>query len=148
MEWFYIITTVLAVIFLILSLVFVGLMMKKNSKIQIFPVSVSQCPDLWVSDGSFCKFDGKNNGSYVLGNDDATKKFFKIGNTDTFNDETNSVSPFVKKGEKGVVVSASTINPYDDSSWISNGTTAKCGQKKWATLNNIQWTGIREYNNC
>lgn len=147
MEWFYIITTVLAIIFLILSLVFVGLMMKKNSKIQVLPVSVSQCPDLWVSDGSFCKFDGKNNGSYVLGEEE-NNKFFKIGNTNTFNDTTNSVSPFVKKDKDNQDVKASTINPYDDSSWISNGTTSKCGQKKWATLNNIQWTGIREYNNC
>lgn len=144
MEWFYIITTVLAIIFLIISLLFIGLLMKKNNKIQVFPASVAQCPDLWVTDGSYCRFNGKNNGSFAI---DTTNRFLKSSGSSTYNDSKNSVTPFIKNRD-GMDVSYSTINPFDDSTWTLIGNTPKCGQHKWATLNNIQWTGIREYNNC
>ena len=149
MNWFYIIVSIIAIIILILSLTFVALMMKKNNQNQTFPSNTSQCPDLWIPDGSFCYFNGLNYGNYNRTNVDSKNNpghflsdSVNIYDVNYSNTHFNT-SPFFTSNN----ISNTTINPFDER-WGQFGMTATCFQKQWATTNNIEWTGIREYNNC
>jgi hypothetical protein len=153
MNWFFIIS-IIAIIVLIISLTFVGVMMKKTNQTQLFPASVSQCPDLWIPDGSFCHFNGVNNGTYNISELNIDKSingnFLKNNSNGTIYDSTNITTDtpfFTTGGNNEYINSTTTINPYDPK-WSSKGMSSNCLQKEWATINNIQWSGIREYNNC
>jgi hypothetical protein len=144
MNWFYIVVSSIAVIILILSLAFVGVMMKKSNTSQSFPSSISQCPDLWIPDGSFCHFNGVNNGTYNISTD---PKQLRKSNGDAITLSATE-APFFTNGYVNANYSqTTTINPFDEK-WNINGVTPSCNQKQWAVINNIQWTGVREYNSC
>jgi hypothetical protein len=65
MDFFYIIVSVITVGLLVLVLTVVGLMMRNSKKSQQFPPNIEQCPDMWIPDGSFCHFNGTNQGNYI-----------------------------------------------------------------------------------
>ena len=67
MEAFHWIVIGIALFFLILILVFVGLMMRTSmSKNNIFPPVQQTCPNLWINDGSGnCYYVGSNGGSGI-----------------------------------------------------------------------------------
>lgn len=144
MNWFYTVVLVIAVVILILSLAFVGVMMKKSNATQSISSSVSQCPDLWIPDGSFCHFNGLNGGTYNISTTNRRQMADSSGNAIL----RSTISPFFTNGYVDVSFNgATTINPFDER-WNINGITPVCNQKQWAVINNIQWTGIREYNSC
>jgi hypothetical protein len=188
MEFFYIVVSVLAVIILILALTFIGLMIQNGNKTQKFPPNTSQCPDLWIPDGSYCHYNGLNNGTYVtytsgvgattgstnngnfLGDKTITNgtyvnkyDFSQIGITNdkptkytVTNGSTTSSSsiathpmntaPFFTYGGT-INKNSTTINPFDPQ-WGTAGLSADCAKKKWAKLNNIEWSGITQLNSC
>jgi len=130
MELFYIVVSVIAIVVLILSLVFIGFMVKNGNQTQTFPPNSSQCPDLWIPDGSFCKFNGLNNGSIP------------------FASGTNKLTPIVTDTHLNNDGSATKINPYDESIWGTSGLASSCAQQKWARTNGIEWSGISQLNTC
>jgi hypothetical protein len=139
MNWFYLIISVIAVIVLILSLAFVGVIMKKSEQATVFPSSASQCPDMWIPDGSNCIFNGVNSGTYAVSTTNS-KKF-----ADDTASTTSTTAPYFVTGTTST--NNSIITPSDPR-WATGTTSAICSQSKWANINNIQWTGVREYNNC
>jgi len=187
MEFFYIIVSLIAVVVLILVLTFIGLMIQNGNKTQTFPPNTSQCPDLWIPDGSYCHYNGLNNGTYVsdtsgvnsnsgnfLGDNPTTaigssyinkydfsqmgssgsKYYSKISkiesssstsNTDITSYPMNKV-PFFTFG--GLINTNSTTINTNDPQWEKTGISSNCAKKKWATSNNIQWSGISQLNSC
>jgi hypothetical protein len=156
MELFYVIVSVVTVIILILLLTFVGLMMRNGKKTQQFPPNIEQCPDMWIPDGSYCHFNGVNNGTYAISTD---KKYLKDG-TMTYDNVTvssneapiktkiDNTSPyFVLGGSTPLLKDTTTIEPAN-SKWSTSGVSAICQQNKWATKYGIQWSGISQLNNC
>jgi hypothetical protein len=146
MEIFYIVVLSVSVFILILALTFVGLIMRNTKNTVVFPSSMSQCPDLWIQDGSYCKFNGKNSGTYQNGTGD---NYTRLLSTSTPNKyytrDVDSAEPpyFIFDANRG----RSIFSAFDNK-WNSNGTTDICAKKEWANANDIQWTGIKEYNNC
>jgi len=136
MEFFYIIVSVIAVVVLILVLTFIGLMIKNGNKTQTFPPNTAQCPDLWIPDGSFCHYNGGNNGNY--------NGFTTTTNTNTI--VYDKTPPFFTYG--GLINTGSTTINTSDPQWETTGTSSNCAKKKWATSNNIQWSGITQLNSC
>lgn len=129
MELFYIITSIAAIVVLILALTFIGIMITNGNKKQTFPPNIEQCPDKWIPDGSFCYFNNVNNGDYTV-------------NSNMLEFTTDNKSPyFFTSGGK------TAINPFD-SKWTSNGLTSTCNQKSWANIHGIQWSGISQSNTC
>lgn len=77
MEAFHWIVIGVALFFLILILVFVGIMMRTSmSSNNIFPPVQQTCPNLWVNDGSGnCYYVGSNGGSGLTGSTTQTIKY-------------------------------------------------------------------------
>lgn len=145
MELFYIIVSVVTVVILILLLTFVGLMMRNGKKTQQFPPNVEQCPDMWIPDGSYCHFNGVNNGTYVISDD---KKYLSKNGTKCAGGFEPNVAPFfVNGGSTSLLQNSTTIEPAN-SKWSTTGVSAICQQNEWATKYGIQWSGISQLNNC
>lgn len=144
MELFYIIVSIATVIILIISLTFVGLMMRNGKKTQQFPPNVEQCPDRWIPDGSYCHFNGVNNGTYAFDGKFLKEGASKYEGTST---EQGNVVPFFVKGGTQELQNSTTIEP-SSSKWTSTGVSSICAQNKWATKYGIQWSGISQLNNC
>jgi hypothetical protein len=170
MEFFYIVVSVLAVIILILALTFIGLMIQNGNKTQTFPPNTSQCPDLWIPDGSYCHYNGLNNGTYIssdrgVGNgvEKSNTGKFIMNSSGTVYDFSQTTSGFYPASSDGVSIksfpmntapfftyggkNSTTINPFDPQ-WGTFGLSADCAKKKWAKLNNIEWSGITQLNTC
>ena len=153
MELFYIVTFVIAIVVLILALTFIGIMIKDGNKTQSFPPNTAQCPDMWIPDGSFCHFNGINNGNYssVTTGINSNQGNFLKDSQDTIYDFTVSANPdnqppfFTSGGSNNL--NSTTINPFD-SNWSLTGLSVNCAQKKWANTNSIQWSGVSQLNNC
>lgn len=140
MELFYIIVSVVTVIILILLLTFVGLMMRKGKKTQQFPPNVEQCPDMWIPDGSYCHFNGVNNGTYTIKPNTNYLKEREM-TMDGSGTQINNSPYFV------IGTSSTTIEP-NNSKWSTGGVSANCQKNLWATKYGIQWSGISQLNNC
>jgi hypothetical protein len=123
MESFYIIVIIIASIFLVLLLGYIGVSLAKpGTSITTYPPINNTCPDLWVVD--------KNQNCVIPTNGN---------NLGTF-----SASVASSLNTPGLV--GTTINP-NDPAW-STGSSAVCSKKLWANTYNIQWDGITNYNSC
>jgi hypothetical protein len=144
MEQFYVIVTSIAVVILIIALIFMGIIMRNTKNTVIFPANQAPCPDLWTisPDLSYCYYNGKNNGSYTSF-DSTTLKDSSSNQIKS----SNTPFPFVSVTGKNTVI-PSTFNPQWKTNDFNRGVTPICSQNLWATQNNIQWTGIKEYNGC
>lgn len=129
MDSFYLIVLAIATVILILVLTFVGIMMKKQNGVMVYPPLANTCPDGWRVDGSFCMVPSSGN----LGINPSTNAPYSQ------NDILNS-NPAAKDG--------SNINFQNQTAWTAGGKTAICGQKAWANKYNIQWDGVSNYNSC
>ena len=132
MDSFYLIVLGIAIVFMILILIFIGLMMKTQNQSTVYPPIVNTCPDGWAIalDGSSCTIpdpnvptDSKNVGKYQTQTD--------ISNT---------------------LIGYATVTSYifspSDPLWTSGGRTTICEQKNWAINNQIAWDGVSNYNSC
>jgi hypothetical protein len=116
--------------------------MKTGTQTQKFPPNSSQCPDMWIPDGSFCHFNGVNYGTYGVSS--TNNRVLTENNKPLSLD--NSV-PFFTYGGNKEYADSTTINSFDPK-WGSQGLSSKCSKKKWANKYGIQWTGISQYNEC
>ena len=132
MDSFYLIVLGVAVVFMILILIFIGLMMKTKNQNTVYPPIVNTCPDGWtITDGSSCIIPGFTNA-------DSTN----VGNF------TSSSVKTLKDSLSAYATVTSNIFSSSDPKWISTGLTPICGQKQWAVNNQIAWDGVSNYNSC
>ena len=167
MEAFYLIVLSIAVIFLILILIFVGIMMQSQNDGQSFPPVSKQCPDFWAlsSDMSSCIVPGTTGTGTVISGPSGTN----VGTLSTTITATSNKNVFnlVATGVTGLtgaaanpgkspynVIKDSSSNLYsvainpNDTYWTSKGMTATCSQRMWANQVGIQWDGTSNYNGC
>lgn len=146
MGLFYIIVTVIAIIFLILILTIIGVAMRYQDKNTVFPPVANDCPDFWTiaSDGKSCTIpvkEKKNVGTLYEGNSIKIKPVTK--------DNTYEYTfPTYTPGASGNLTSAASTINFADDAWSSQGQTAICAKKKWAVNWGISWDGVTNYNSC
>jgi len=160
METFHWIVMGIALFFLIIILVLVGLMMRRNMSNKIkFPPVQQTCPDLWVNDGSGnCYYIDNNGGSGFVNTttelsykgDKAFPVYVKSKNA--WKDSAgNPKSPsFVGSNPPSFILPTqnyAVFNP-NDTLWSKNGVNPLCQQKKFANNNNIYWDGVSNSNQC
>lgn len=125
-------------ILLILTLSFTIYYAVQSAKSQrVFPPSVNTCPDLWAvskdaANNVKCYYTGYNNGNYTPNNnkfnvDPTDKKFTEY----TDSDSVSHTAILVDETDKTT------------AAWGSAGTLL-CNKQKWASANNIVWTGVNE----
>lgn len=148
MESFYYVVLTIAVVFLILILIFVGIMMQGQNKGQSFPPVANVCPDFWTiaSDNKSCIVPGTTGNTYST-----TPTGQNVGTIGTalskYATDTLLNSAYASGTVPYKFASSVIINP-NDAYWSKNGKTATCGQKQWATQTGIQWGGVSNYNSC
>jgi hypothetical protein len=136
MEYFYIIVLSIAIVFLILTLTFVGIMMQYQDKSTVFPPISNNCPDFWdVSiDGKSCTIPiDKNVGTLYDANNNLLI--------------TTDVKYSFPKKTPGLNTEK-TIISFNDDLWSSQGKTSVCAHKAWATNYGILWDGVTNNNTC
>jgi len=121
---YYTIVLVVAVILLIVSLVFVGMMLNTRGRKAPFPEYQSVCPDFWIVDGSMCRppLGGYNTPSP---------------------DKFSGTAPLIQ--HTGVTIKGNTVVSLDTSptSWSN-----LCSKTSWAKMNGIFWDGVANTNQC
>jgi hypothetical protein len=148
MELFYIVVTVVAILFLIIILTLIGIAMRYQDKNTIFPPLANDCPDFWTiaSDGKSCTIPSKDKRNVGM-------LYNKVDNSillkSATSDSNGSYSfPVYTPGTNGnLTAAASTIN-FSNEAWNAQGKTAICSKKKWAMNWGISWDGVTNYNSC
>jgi len=156
MELFYIIVTVIAIVFLILILTVIGILMRYQNKSTVFPPVANDCPDFWTiaEDGTKCKiptFGQKNVGSLYNTNNSIKIKNAKKDSAGSYEFPTYLPPLPVTNGStdsNGNQVNAPNTINFKDDFWSSQGKTAVCAQKQWADNWGITWDGVTNYNSC
>jgi hypothetical protein len=136
MASFQITIMILAILFLIVILVLIGLMLWKNQTSQPWPPSVPTCPDYWVAVDS-------SNAATIASSLDFTDFSF---NYDTISNASGSGNYCYNvqglgisgSGTSGTSGSGSGSKKLMD---FSNYSTS-CEKYNWATANNVAWDGI------
>ena len=123
MDPFYTTIVVVALIVLVVFLVIMGLMMQYQNNQTVYPGTQNQCPDYWIA--------GVNT-------DKQTTCTPQTQGLNTFTLPTTGTPSYVKGG---------SILP-NDPGWQTGGTSSICGQRAWASKNNISWDGVTNYNSC
>ena len=134
MESFYRIVITVALIALIGSLTYVGMLMKYHkNKNTTYPPVASSCPDFWTvssTDQTKCdipKPDAsgiQNVGSIYSG----TALQLNSTNTPGLDTQANNIK-------------------FSDATW-GVGSAATCKKQKWANQYGLVWDGISNYNSC
>jgi len=120
MDYFYSVVIGIAVIFLILSLIAVGIALQNQGKNEVFPKHQSPCPDGWAIDGSTCTFNTNNDGGY------------------------NSSSTGITSGDPAENV----WRDITSGKFTHKPNATVCAKKNWANKKKIQWDGVSNYNQC
>jgi hypothetical protein len=140
MDFYGIVLTVAAILFILL-LTLMGVLISRSPSTIIYPPTSNTCPDYWAVDAATgqCTFPttgsngiARNQGFYP--NDSYTK----------FNSDpkANMKAPFAT-----VTGTTWTFNP-NDTKWSANGKSSLCSQRDWAVNHNIVWDGVSNYNGC
>ena len=129
---FYLIVSCIAIIFLILLFLFLGIMIRNQNSTAIYPPTSNVCPDYWSKD---------NNGNCLMPTkmslENATT-FINSGGQSNLGKNSN-IAPFSKDGKSFDV---------NNLLWSSGGKSTLCAQKDWSNQNNIIWDGVSNFNGC
>ena len=133
MDYFYLVTLIVAGILLILGLTYVGIRLgqqySKGIEDAVFPPVSKTCPDRWGSekDGEkvLCKIPGATDINSGVSPDD-----YKV----------RTITHGLNAGKDAI--------DFNDEEWAKTGVSNTCALKKWANTYNIQWDGITNYNGC
>lgn len=120
MDYFYSVVIGIAVIFLILSLIAVGIALQNQGKNEVFPKHQAPCPDGWAIDGSTCTVNTNNGGGY-----------------------TSSINS-IPTDDPGINVWESVST----GKFTHKPNATVCAKKTWANKKKIQWDGVSNYNQC
>jgi len=171
MDRYQIIVLVVAISFLLIILIAVGMMMPRQDSNAPWPPVAGRCPDGWTEDSTIqnkCTVSSKNKGQIVGGTataqsvtaqkDDATtltannpNKFRDIRKGDwlTIN-LTQYMVDKVDINEKTLTIKnnpGSWIVNYEPSIFAFEDMTI-CDKKKWANKWGVRWDGVSNYNKC
>jgi hypothetical protein len=123
MELFKIIVVVVALLLLITILTVIGFLINTSNHIgTVYPPTLNQCPDGWLTDGSNNCIIPKNINLGTLTDYSGVKGYYKKNDVEGIN--------------------------FSDSLWFGNGMTAECNKRLWANTNGIVWDTITNYNQC
>ena len=153
MEYFYIITIVVAITILILILGFIAFTMKLGNNKAIWPPFSEPCPIFWNISGELIDisnavcivpfYTGINTGSiYSTGNAFVAGNNYVAGNN--FIPTTFTSTPGYKRTETNI---NNYIN-FNDIGWNSTGVSSICAKKNWANKYGISWDGVTNFNGC
>lgn len=118
---FYSIVLIVAFLFLLLTLIAVGIMLQNQDKNKAFPSQTSPCPDGWgVSDNGSCV---QPSGTHL--------------NKGPSPIDTSSVNAIWESGDPAV---PGTFKPKESAT--------VCDKKAWANENKVYWDGVSNYNSC
>lgn len=127
MDAFYLTITIICIVFLILILVFFGMMMRTHNKGAPFPPNSNKCPDYWnVNLDGTCTAKVKSDNTYL--------------NTGLLTMPLPTLSaPY-----------ATNNNTFDpsDVKWSTSGKSTLCAQRDWSLQQGVEWQGISNYNGC
>lgn len=130
---FYTIVIAVAIIIFTAIMIWFAYTINVTTTKEIFPPVSNPCPDLWTYDASGSIANCKKTG--VTGS---------VSNVPATN-----VANVADKYTTSVDGSNTSYTIYPDSSlWNSKGGSTICGKKTWAVQNNIQWSGVSNYNGC
>ena len=123
MNYFYVVVIGIAVFFLILMLIAVGVSLQKQDKNDAFPSLQSVCPDGWAgsSNGLGCKMNSLNQGTIDVYNENIDLRMGR-----------NATNVWLKNEDVWEFLPKATV----------------CDKRKWAISNSISWDGISNYNKC
>lgn len=138
MESFYWIVLVIAIVALIGSLTYVGILMTfYTTKNTTYPPVAASCPDFWnISSTNECMIptwdegNGRNIGSLY---------------TVTLSGATNTAA-VTTTDTPGLSSDKTSIN-VADSVWGVNA-LGTCAKQRWANQYGIVWDGVSNYNSC
>jgi hypothetical protein len=128
---------ILAILFFIVILVFIGLMLWKNQTSQPWPPSVPTCPDYWVAVDS-------SNAETIASSLDFTDFSF---NYDTISNASGSGNYCYNV--QGLGISGSGISGSGTGTGLASKKlmdfskySTSCEKYNWAVANNVAWDGI------
>ena len=157
---FYMAVITVAIIFLLIILISIGVMMSTLKSLDNYPPIQNTCPDYWdiSANASFCTFP---TGTTSLNQGQNIKTSI---NGAVYLDGS---SPFVQSWAPHLNMTSALGEKYQDrgnnannfkylqlnnneSGWqrISPGLTTRCAQKQWALNNGIVWDGVSNFNGC
>ena len=119
MDSFYTIVVLVAVVFLIVCLIIVGIMMQYQKGDDAFPPKANICPDKWTI--------GATNGACSPGGSNG-----------------NIVAAAAWCGNNSTVCSVSS----GGSEYTFSNDASVCDKQKFAKANDILWDGVSNYNKC
>ena len=140
MDTFYVIVSVIAVIILIIIFSSIGVMLKYSSTNNIYPPTANTCPEYW-------NIDSSNNCIIPTSDSNNPNKGTLYRDNGIIYLTTDSTDTSGKIYTPGYDSNSGTIN-FSDVNWSSEGKTAVCYKKEWASKNSIEWDGISNYNAC
>jgi len=116
---FYSIVLIVAFLFLLLTLIAVGIMLQNQDKNKAFPTQTSPCPDGWgVSDSGSCV---QPSGTHL----------------------NKGPSPIDTDSENAI-----WETDADGSGYKPKESATVCDKKAWANENKVHWDGVSNYNSC
>lgn len=129
MDNFYTVIITIAIIALIVTLTYIGIILKYGENQAVYPPTSMTCPDYWdINQDGSCMIpkDGeKNVGSLYEG---GLLNNAVIGNT------------------PGIDQDSSIIN-FTHADWKASGTEV-CSKREWASKHGVVWDGVSNYNDC
>ena len=155
----------IAVIFLILTLTFFGILMSSKNSDVVFPPVSTQCPDKWTADGSLCILPLKgelNAGNIYTGGTNCARAASFATTSDvgacaaTQTDTNKRVMPnttfinstFGWANPSYWTVSGDLSLNFSDPAWGKQGPSVICQQKLWTKNNGISWSGVSNNTQC
>ena len=162
---------------LIVILIVVGMLMKKENKSAPFPPVSTECPDGWTTKGKMCIPKDTNHGVFngatelnfisdFLNNQKThTSKDFKkytpgyafcnTNHKDATEAKCNEITNDEQKKQECLrcLSLPSGDRTTDgvlmtDELWAAGGKSARCAKKAWANRYGFTWDGVSNYNSC
>jgi len=122
METFYISVISVASVLFFITLITFSFLIFRNSKNEIYPPILNDCPDYWINNGDTC--------------------IVPVNNINVGYDITALKDPKLTPGANG-----NEIN-FSDPAWATSDINVTCAKKKWANKFGILWDGVSNYNSC
>ena len=119
MDSFYTIVIAIAVIFLIIVLIIMGLMLQRQDSDKVYPSYATTCPDGWAIDmNGNCKIP-------AAGSPNAP--------------DSSKINDFIGANKQ-------TIQPI--AGYLKFNDISICEKKSWANAVGVSWDGVTNYNKC
>lgn len=156
----YVIILSISSLFLLVCLVYMGVMLVFKNKQFAFPNVQNQCPDQWPASKNSCIYIPKGidtlsdfdfTGGENISNFDINKRrsdILRLKNTGNNNGSLNTLEDLINSQVN--LDSKQKIWEFDENNYgiqFSDHATV-CDKRKWAKFYGIKWDGVTNFNNC